>query len=96
MRELNTLPGIGTTIASKLLACKRPKLRPIWDTVVAAVTDARATQWEPLRIALRADDHALHHRLLRLRDAAGLPDSVSALRVFDVIAWREGKDGRLG
>ncbi|GIJ51652.1 hypothetical protein Val02_85380 [Virgisporangium aliadipatigenens] len=95
MRELKTLPGVGTTIASKLLACKRPKLRPIWDTVVTAVTDTAARQWEPLRIALRADNHALHHRLSRLRDLAGLPESVTVLRVLDVIAWREGKDRRL-
>ncbi|GAA2341321.1 DUF6308 family protein [Dactylosporangium salmoneum] len=92
MRQLRGIPGIGTTTASKLLARKRPRLRPIWDVVVAAVTDTVATQWEPLREALRADECALHHRLLRLRDQAGLPDSVSALRVLDVIAWREGKD----
>jgi len=42
--------------------------------------------WEPLRLALRANDDALHHRLLRLRTAAGLPEQISALRVFDVIA----------
>ncbi|WP_425552407.1 DUF6308 family protein [Dactylosporangium maewongense] len=29
----------------------------------------------------------LHHRLQRLRVAAGLPSSISALRIFDVLAW---------
>ncbi|RZT79061.1 hypothetical protein EV382_2257 [Micromonospora violae] len=92
MDELRSIPGVGTTTASKLLARKRPRLRPIWDTVVAAVTDTVPAQWEPLRTALRANDCALHRRLLRLRDAAELPTEVSALRILDVIAWREGKD----
>jgi hypothetical protein len=93
MQELRQLDGIGTTIASKLLARKRPRLRPIWDTVVASVTETRQRQWEPVRVALRDDNGALHDRLLRLREAARLPPQVSALRVLDVISWREGKDG---
>ncbi|MEU5785304.1 DUF6308 family protein [Micromonospora lupini] len=92
MEALRTIPGVGTTIASKLLARKRPRLRPIWDTVVAAVTDTVSAQWEPVRTALSADDCALHRRLLRLREVVGLPAEVSALRILDVIAWREGKD----
>jgi hypothetical protein len=92
MRELGKIPGVGITTASKLLARKRPRLRPIWDSVVAAVTDTVRRQWEPVRVALRADECALHRRLLLLRAQAGLPDAVSALRVLDVIAWREGKD----
>ncbi|MDG6109614.1 hypothetical protein Daura_48560 [Dactylosporangium aurantiacum] len=92
MRELTGILGVGTTTASKLLARKRPRLRPIWDPVVAGVTNAERVQWEPLRRALRADHCALQHRLLHLRALAELPDSLSALRIFDVIAWREGKD----
>ncbi|MFE9240501.1 DUF6308 family protein [Streptomyces sp. EN27] len=30
---------------------------------------------------------ALHHRLLGLRQSAGLPETVSALRVADVAVW---------
>jgi Family of unknown function (DUF6308) len=95
MHELRDLRDIGPTRASKLVARKRPRLRPIWDSVVAAVTGTHDTQWEPLRVALREQDGALQRRLLRLRDAAGIPAEVSALRVFDVICWREGKDGGL-
>jgi Family of unknown function (DUF6308) len=43
MRELEALPGVGSTIASKLLARKRPRLRPIYDSVVATVTDTPCT-----------------------------------------------------
>ncbi|MGY1665913.1 DUF6308 family protein [Geodermatophilus sp. SYSU D00696] len=88
---LRELPGIGRTIASKLCARKRPRLLPIYDSVVGEVTSAQSQQWEPLREALRADDGALHRRLLALRDAAGLGATVSALRVYDVVAWMEGK-----
>jgi hypothetical protein len=90
--ELKEIPGVGTTIATKLLARKRPKLVPIWDSVVAAVTDTVQSQWEPLRLALGANDSAVHHRLIGLRDRLRLPKEISALRVLDVIAWREGKD----
>ena len=92
MTELCRIPDVGTTTASKLLARKRPRLRPIWDSVIAVVTDSARQLWEPLRAELQKDDKALHQRLLRLRDAADLPEAVTALRVFDVIAWREGKD----
>ncbi|WP_246872696.1 DUF6308 family protein [Rhodococcus sp. DMU1] len=33
----------------------------------------------------------MHHRLLSIRDAAGLGEVISVLRVFDVIAWMDGK-----
>jgi hypothetical protein len=89
---LRELRGVGPTTASKLFARKRPRLRPIYDSVVAAVTNAVEKQWEPMRLALRENDLALHRRLLRLRSEAGLPESVSPLRVLDVIAWLEGKD----
>ena len=87
---LDALPGVGSTIASKLFARKRPRLRPIWDSVIEAVIES-PTLWEPLRVALRQDDGALHERLLRLHRDAHLPDEVSPLRVFDVICWKEGK-----
>ncbi|RZU30758.1 DUF6308 family protein [Blastococcus saxobsidens] len=96
MDALKGLPDIGPTTASKLLARKRPRLRPIWDTVVSALTDTVGSQWEPVRSALAAEDRALHVRLGRLRAAAGLPETVSALRVLDVICWREGKDRGVG
>ena len=88
---LDELPGVGPTIASKLCARKRPALLPIFDSVVATVTDAWTTQWEPLRAALRADDGRLHERLLELREMAQLGPEISAIRVYDVLTWMEGK-----
>ena len=70
-RALRALPSTGRTTASKLLARKRPKLLPIWDKVVAKTTGTRIAQWEPLRVALRAEGGVLHRRLLCLRAAGG-------------------------
>lgn len=91
-RRLRELHGVGPVTASKLLARKRPRLLPVWDAVVAKVTGTEVDQWVPLRAALAEDDRALHERLLRLRETAGLPGQVSALRVLDVVCWMEGKD----
>jgi hypothetical protein len=91
-KELLALPGVGPTLATKLFGRKRPRLRPIWDSVVSIVTATPGQQWEPMRQALRENDLALHHRLLRLRADADLPTQVSALRILDVVSWVEGKD----
>lgn len=88
-KELRELPDVGPTTASKLFARKRPRLRPIYDSVVAQVVGSH-TIWEPLRQMLN-DDPDLQPRLMRLREEAELADSVTALRVFDVVAWMEGK-----
>lgn len=89
-RALVGLPGVGPTLASKLYARKRPRLRPIYDSVVARVIGSDNV-WEPLRAHLQ-QDQGLHGRLVALRDEAELPADVSALRVFDVLTWMEGKD----
>lgn len=89
---LRELPDIGPTRASKLIARKRPRLVPIYDSVIDKhVLAGSGRLGEPMRLALRADDGALHRHLLEVRAAAGLNEAVSALRVFDVIAWREGR-----
>ncbi len=77
MRALRAPHKMGSTKASKLLARKRPRLRPIYDSVIAKATGSKDNLWEPLRLALRANDDALHHRLLRLRTDAGLPEQIS-------------------
>jgi Family of unknown function (DUF6308) len=89
--ELLKLRGVNWVIASKLLARKRPNLIPIYDRVVKTVMDGDRNYWVPLCTALRADYKALHKRLVRLHHEAGLPLAVPPLRVFDVIAWMEGK-----
>lgn len=85
------LPGVGETRATKLLARKRPHLVAIIDSVVKkTVFEGEPKQWAPLHGLLTAEGDELHHRLLRLRSEAGLSEAVTALRVFDVLAWMDG------
>ena len=88
---IDLLHRVGPTIATKLLARKRTRLRPIYDSVVSAVVSSK-TLWAPLQLALTEQDAALHRRLLDLQTRASLPEHVSALRVFDVVCWMGGKD----
>ena len=87
--------GIGPTRASKLLARKRPRLIPIWDSVVGAETGLKnsLTQWSEWHDALNEDGRALATRLDNIRDQAELPYPVSQLRVMDVVLWMNGMDG---
>ena len=88
---LRGLPNVGPTTASKLLARKRPRLIPIFDSVINEyLLTGTGRLWEPLRLALRADDQQLHRRLLDLRAAAGLGEHISAIRILDVLAWMDG------
>lgn len=91
-QALRELPAVGPTIASKLMARKRPRLIPIYDTVVNThLLHGTGKLWEPLRLALREDDARLHHHLLQLRATAGLGEHISAIRILDVLAWMDGK-----
>ncbi|MEU5036113.1 DUF6308 family protein [Streptomyces rubiginosohelvolus] len=78
---------VGFVIAGKLLARKRPRLLPVYDRVVRCALGRPPSFWTELRTALRENDGDLHHRLLDLRRSAGLPQTLSALRVADVAIW---------
>jgi hypothetical protein len=43
--------------------------------------------WFAWHSALRADSYALPRKLEALRQAAGVPGTVSVLRVYDVVVW---------
>lgn len=86
-----TVPSIGRTVASKLIARKRPRLFPIYDRVIGEVLDTKQAHLEPVRTALRADDGALNRRLVSLREQAGLEEAVPALRILTVLAWMQLK-----
>ncbi|MGW4757555.1 DUF6308 family protein [Streptomyces chartreusis] len=84
---LTDQPGIGWVTAGKLLARKRPRLLPVYDQVVRCILGRPVSFWLDLHSALRADDRALHHELLALRRSARVPETVSALRICDVVLW---------
>jgi hypothetical protein len=85
--------GVGQTTASKLMARKRPGLIPIYDSVVGRVTgfpNADGT-WRAWHRAL-SRDAGLTDGLWSLRDSAGL-ESISLLRILDVVLWMDGSKG---
>jgi len=84
---LETIDGIGWVTAGKLLARKRPRLIPVYDSVVkgALMSGQGATWWVDLWEALQ--DEALVERLSELKAEADLDEGISLLRVLDVAAW---------
>ncbi|GAB3261529.1 DUF6308 family protein [Kineosporia babensis] len=93
-QTLRDYPGVGRTLASKLLARKRPSLVPIWDSVVAQEYGLRSSQgyWRGLRDQLTANDGELWRRALGLVSEGRLAHRVSPLRAIDVVTWMHGKD----
>lgn len=89
-----TVPGIGRTVASKLIARKRPRLYPVYDRVVGEVLGTKTAHLEPIRQALRANDQQLHRHLVTLRERAALPATVPAIRILDVLARMQVKSPR--
>ncbi|MEU4464101.1 DUF6308 family protein [Streptomyces sp. NPDC024017] len=84
---LRDQPGIGWVTAGKLLARKRPHLVPVYDQVVRCVLGRPESFWFDLHAALRSVNWALHHELIALRQVAELPQTVSVLRICDVVLW---------
>ncbi|MBJ2119420.1 hypothetical protein I6N91_00325 [Arthrobacter sp. MSA 4-2] len=83
--------GIGPTRASKIMARKRPRLIPIYDSVVRPLMglDHSGGQWTTWHAALN-DESGLPARLEVIRRAAEAPANISALRVMDIVLWMHG------
>ncbi|OBJ86056.1 hypothetical protein A9W97_18785 [Mycobacterium gordonae] len=81
--------GLGPTRASKLLAAKRPRLLPIWDTFVEEATGMGTLGcWVKFQYVLKDDDRRVWMWLRELRSlATNVPASVSDLRILDVLLW---------
>lgn len=82
--------GMGPTRLSKLLAAKRPRLVPVWDSVVGAVLGPVDTFWDDMRAALA--DAELRSKVARL--TAGAPEHVSLLRRIDAVVWSRNRSAR--
>lgn len=88
--RLRSVRGIGITVASKLIARKRPRLYPIYDSVVTEVLGTKRAHLVPIHTTL-ATSPDLRRRLRVARHHAQLPESISELRVLDVITWMHGR-----
>ncbi|WP_129336311.1 DUF6308 family protein [Cellulomonas endophytica] len=99
-RTLRAEHGLGPVTTSKLLARKRPRLIPVWDSVVGSVlgmSDSKG-HWRGVRDLLNtrvAGDGgtgmSLHEHLEVLRRDVALPVVVTPLRVLDVVLWMHGR-----
>lgn len=84
-----TRDGLGPTTASKLLAAKRPRLVPIWDSFVEQATGLGPLgSWWKFQYVLNDDQRYVWKWLGELRRlASNVPESVSELRILDVLLW---------
>ncbi|MGW7002592.1 DUF6308 family protein [Streptomyces sp. NPDC054933] len=88
--------GLGWVTTNKLLARKRPRLLPVYDEVVRCAVGHPRSFWLSLHQALTANGGELHEHLLQLRTSAGVSDTVSTLRVCDVVVWMRHADSHQG
>lgn len=81
--------GMGRTRTSKLIAAKRPRLIPIWDSFVEQATGLDTVDyWRQFQAVLAADDRAIWTWLTQIRsDVPNVPAAVSNLRILDVLLW---------
>lgn len=92
--EIEKLPDVGRTTASKLLARKRPRLVPIRDGVVERQLRIAGDEfWSPLAAALSDDSAVSARRRIRVEGLAPSVD-VSTLRRLDVAVWMIGSNSR--
>lgn len=89
---LHGMHGVGPVTAGKLVARKRPRLFPVYDSVVAERVGAPKEFWRALNSDLREADRDRHGKLLDIRAQSGIGEDVSALRVFDIVTWMPGPD----
>lgn len=87
--RLSEIHGLGATKTSKLLSAKRPHLLPIWDQhVVTGLRPAKGDYWLGWRDSLASDSGELLRQTCEtLREEASVPESVSLLRILDVVIW---------
>jgi hypothetical protein len=81
--------GIGRTTTSKLMAAKRPRLIPIWDSYIERATGLSTDDyWRKFQTVLLADDKRIWNWLGQIRlGVADLPAHISTLRILDVVLW---------
>jgi hypothetical protein len=88
--------GLGPTTTSKLLAAKRPRLLPIWDSFVEQATGLDTIgYWWKFQYVLADDQRLVSDWLYELRSLApNMPDSIPELRILDVLLWMSVEESR--
>jgi hypothetical protein len=88
--------GLGPTTTSKLLAAKRARLLPIWDSFVEHATGLDTIgYWWRFQYVLADDQRFLWDWLRELRSLApNMPESIPELRILDVLLWMSVEGSR--
>ena len=87
---VDRLYGVNWVIAAKLMARKRPRLIPVYDSVVKnALSPGDKNFWLALRCEL--GDAGLRQRLTEMRSLAGIAEDISLLRVLDAAVWMRNR-----
>lgn len=85
---VEALNGVGETIASKLLAAKRPELIPIFDKHVNEALSLPTSKWAFWQQVARDDrSRNLLESIEAAKSEAQVPGAVSPLRAIDVVVW---------
>lgn len=88
--EFDSRWDVGPTIASKIMARKRPHLIPIEDSVVNRVIGrGKQNSWRLWWEALVADEY-LEERASEVREHISRPQ-LSTLRTLDIVLWSSGR-----
>lgn len=93
--RLQEIRGIGPVGAGKLLARKRPRLLPVYDSVTKKVFQRPVRDlafWSDVRTELRRDQRSLVAHFEAVRETAELGKDISVLRILDTTAWLHGTD----
>ena len=89
-KALCEIQGVGKVTATKLIARKRPRLFPILDRVVESRLAPDTVFFDTVHAEISSNQQ-LRDRLDSVRGETGLPDTISHLRILDVVSWMEGK-----
>ena len=81
--------GMHRTKISKLLATKRPRLVPIYDTVLEKLLPPVANYWTAFERALGDEELRL---LLSIAAGGGAPEGAGLLRRVDAMLWMIGRE----
>ena len=83
--------GVGPSTASKILARKRPRLIPVYDSIIRRVTalPGPEEQWQYWHASFA--DGVLVERLAEIRTLSGITEPISTLRELDIVLSMHGK-----
>ena len=84
-RLLDGLPYVGATKASKLMARKRPRLIPVYDSIVGSTIATADRYWDVFAEFLQVEHN--RERIDAMRPSRLAEDELPTLRILDTLIW---------